>query len=179
MTAAEAVPPGLLKDRAQEQFCKMCYDCVKQLVVHFGTTGIGNWEGRGADAVLQSCCKVESKLRGTDQRPGREVLVDEFRTSRVSSALNGEQPYKGQLYRSKLVRPAGLKPPAKASAPPAAAPSMERAAEAATQTAASGSGPSASPPAKRTKAEQAAEPTQLTKGTSEGKCKDAKPTPRP
>ncbi|KAJ9532303.1 hypothetical protein QJQ45_010406 [Haematococcus lacustris] len=36
----------------------------KQLVVFFGTAGIGTGGGWGADAVLQACCKVVCRPRG-------------------------------------------------------------------------------------------------------------------
>ncbi|GFH06500.1 hypothetical protein HaLaN_01145, partial [Haematococcus lacustris] len=68
----------------------------KQLVVFFGAAGIGTRGGWGADAVLRACCKVVCRPRGTDQRRGRVVLVDEHRTSRVSSAVNGQQPCERQ-----------------------------------------------------------------------------------
>ncbi|KAJ9506159.1 hypothetical protein QJQ45_002436 [Haematococcus lacustris] len=55
---------------------------VKQLVVFFGAAGIGTSGGWGADAVLRVCCKVMCKPR-VQAKQGREVLVDEFRTSRV------------------------------------------------------------------------------------------------
>ncbi|KAJ9531062.1 hypothetical protein QJQ45_000938 [Haematococcus lacustris] len=64
----------------------------KQLVVFFGAAGIGTRGGWGADAVLRACCKVVCRPRGTDQRRGRVVLVDEHRTTQVSSAVNGQQP---------------------------------------------------------------------------------------
>ncbi|KAJ9520480.1 hypothetical protein QJQ45_000224 [Haematococcus lacustris] len=54
--------------------------------------------------------------------------------------------------------------------------------QAATKPAASEPGPSAPPPAKRskrTKAEQAAELTQPTKGKTQGKAAEAKPAPQP
>ncbi|KAJ9528338.1 hypothetical protein QJQ45_014323, partial [Haematococcus lacustris] len=59
----------------------------KQLMVFFGAAGIGTQGGWGADAVLQACCKVVCWPRGKDQRQGRMVLVDEFCTSRLSSAV--------------------------------------------------------------------------------------------
>ncbi|KAJ9530995.1 hypothetical protein QJQ45_001004 [Haematococcus lacustris] len=67
------------------------HERVQQLVVFFGMAGIGTRGGWGADAVLRACCKVVCRPRGTDQQRGREILVDEFRTSRVSSAVNGRQ----------------------------------------------------------------------------------------
>ncbi|KAJ9532399.1 hypothetical protein QJQ45_010476 [Haematococcus lacustris] len=54
----------------------------KQLVVFFGAATIGTRGGWGADAVLRACCKVVCRPRGTDQRRGRVVLVDEHRTTR-------------------------------------------------------------------------------------------------
>ncbi|KAJ9525346.1 hypothetical protein QJQ45_003251 [Haematococcus lacustris] len=84
----------------------------KQLVVFFGAAGIGSKGGWGADAVLRACCKVVCRPRGTNQRRGRVVLVDEHRTSRVSSALNGQQPCERQLNKRRAPRPADWKPPA-------------------------------------------------------------------
>ncbi|KAJ9531275.1 hypothetical protein QJQ45_006718 [Haematococcus lacustris] len=97
-----------------------------ELVVFFGAACIGTAGGWGADAVLRACCKVVCRPRGPDQRRGRVVLVDEHRTTRVSSAVDGQQALK----RSK-----------------------------------------------RTKAEQAAEPTQPTKGKAKGKAAKVKPAP--
>ncbi|KAJ9513558.1 hypothetical protein QJQ45_006132 [Haematococcus lacustris] len=153
------------QDRTLEQFFKKLeeemaelsikrHGRAKQLVVFFGAASIGTRGGWGADAVLRACRKVVCRPRGTDQRRGRVVLVDEHRTSRVSSAVNGQQPL------------APRKPP---QAP--------RSSQAETQPAASEPGPSTPLPAKRskrTKAEPAAEPT---KGT--GKAAKAKPAPQP
>ncbi|KAL6758967.1 hypothetical protein V8C86DRAFT_3133901, partial [Haematococcus lacustris] len=69
----------------------------KQLVVFFGAAGTGTGGGWGSDAVLRACCKVVCRPRGTDQRRGRMVLVDERRTSRVSSAVHGKQPCESHL----------------------------------------------------------------------------------
>ncbi|KAJ9518091.1 hypothetical protein QJQ45_010012 [Haematococcus lacustris] len=116
---------------------------------------IGTRGGWGADAVLRACFKVVCKPRGPDQRWGRVVLVDEHRTSRVSTAMNGKQPL------------APRKPPQ----PP-------RSSQEAPQPAASEPGPSTPLPAKRskrTKAEpEAAEPTK-----GKGKAAKAKPAPQP
>ncbi|GFH18831.1 hypothetical protein HaLaN_15696, partial [Haematococcus lacustris] len=63
-----------------------------------GSCTVGGW---GADAVLQALCKVVCRPRGTDQRRGRAVLVDEFRTNRVSSTVNGQQrdqPVRGMMW---------------------------------------------------------------------------------
>ncbi|KAJ9509023.1 hypothetical protein QJQ45_001516 [Haematococcus lacustris] len=91
--------------------------------------------------------------KGAGQRRGRVVLVDEHRTSRVSSAVNGKQPLS-----------------------PHKPPQAPRSSHEATPAAASEPGPRTPPPAKRskrTKAEQAAEPTQPTKAAK------AKPAPKP
>ncbi|GFH10163.1 hypothetical protein HaLaN_05430 [Haematococcus lacustris] len=79
----------------------------QQLVVVFGTAGIGTGGGCGDDAVLLACCKVVCCSRGTDQRRGRVVLVDEQRT-----AVNGQQPCEEQLDHERPSRPADWKPPA-------------------------------------------------------------------
>ncbi|KAJ9508420.1 hypothetical protein QJQ45_011950 [Haematococcus lacustris] len=108
--------------------------------------------------VLRACCKVVCRPRGTDQRRGRVVLVDKHRTSRVSSAVNGQQPLA----------------PRKPSQAPCSS-------QAATQPAASEPGPSTPLPAKRskrTKAEPAAEPNKG-KGKAQGKAAKAKPAPQP
>ncbi|KAJ9505828.1 hypothetical protein QJQ45_010010 [Haematococcus lacustris] len=84
----------------------------KPLVVFFGAASIGTRGGWGADAVLRACCKVVCRPRGTDQRRGRVVLVDEHRTSRVSSAVNGQQPCESRLSKRRATRPADRKPPA-------------------------------------------------------------------
>ncbi|KAJ9534078.1 hypothetical protein QJQ45_002061 [Haematococcus lacustris] len=162
---------------------------------------IGTGGGWGADAVLRACCKVVCRPRGAGQRRGRVVLVDEHRTTRVSSAVNGLQPCEEELDHEQPTRHAGWKPPAgqveqhlvrpawsqQRGQPvrglmwcpvvaPRKPPQAPRSSQAATQPAASEPGPSTPPPAKRskrTKAEQAAEPTQPTKAAK------AKPAPQP
>ncbi|KAJ9532834.1 hypothetical protein QJQ45_010957 [Haematococcus lacustris] len=94
--------------------------------------------------------------------------------TRVSSAVDGQQPCEEQLDHEQPTRPAGWKPPSR-SVPPRESPSTAAALE---------SGPSTTLPAKhskRTKAEQAAEPTQPNKGKGKGKGKaaEAKPAPQP
>ncbi|KAJ9534072.1 hypothetical protein QJQ45_002078 [Haematococcus lacustris] len=173
----------------------------KQLVVFFGAASIGTGGGWGADAVLRACCKVVCRPRGAGQRRGRVVLMDEHRTTRVSSAVNGQQPCEEELDHEQPTRRAGWKPPAgqvdlrllrpawsqQRGQPvrglmwcpvvaPRKPPQAPRSSQAATQPAASEPGPSTPPPAKRskrTKAEQAAEPTQPTKAAK------AKPAPQP
>ncbi|GFH27185.1 hypothetical protein HaLaN_25465 [Haematococcus lacustris] len=84
----------------------------KQLVVLFGAASIGTRGGWGADAVLRACSKVVCRPRGAGQRRGMVVLVDEHRTTRVSSAVNGKQPCEGELDHEQPTRPADWKPPA-------------------------------------------------------------------
>ncbi|KAJ9513335.1 hypothetical protein QJQ45_001364 [Haematococcus lacustris] len=208
------------QDRALEQFFKKLEENMaevsikrhghaKQLVVFFGAAGIGSKGGWGADAVLRACRKMVCRTRGTDQRRGGVVLVDEHRTTRVSSAVNGQQPCERQLNKRRATRPAGWKPPAGQVEPrllrpawsqqrdqpvrgmmwcpvvaPRKPPQAPHSSQAATQPAASEPGPSTPQPAKRskrTKAEQAAEPTQPTKskGKAQGKAAKAKPAPQP
>ncbi|KAJ9528063.1 hypothetical protein QJQ45_005671 [Haematococcus lacustris] len=210
------------QDRALEQFFKKLrleedmaevsmerHGRAKQLVAFFGAAGIGTGGGWGAGAVLRACCKVVCRPRGTDQRRGRVVLVDEHRTSRVSSAVNGQQPCERQLNKRRATRPADRKPPAgqvehRLVRPawsqlrdqpmrgmmwcpvvgPRKPPQAPRNSQAATQAAASEPGPSTPLPAKRskrTKAEQPAEPSQPTKGKgkAQGKAAKAKPAPQP
>ncbi|KAJ9527432.1 hypothetical protein QJQ45_025702 [Haematococcus lacustris] len=142
----------------------------------------------------------------TNQRRGKVVLVNEHRTSWVSSAVNGLQPCEEQLDLERPTRSADWEPPAgqvdhrllrpawsqqrdqpvrgtmwclvvaprKSPQPPCG--------QAATQPAASEPGPSIPPPAKRSKstnAEQAAAPSQPTKGKGKAKGKAAKSKPAP
>ncbi|GFH17774.1 hypothetical protein HaLaN_14474 [Haematococcus lacustris] len=82
----------LTKGQFEEDMAEVSMQChgrAKQLVVFFGTAGIGTQGGLGADVVLGACCKVVCRPEGTDQRRGRVVLVDEHRTRWVSSAVNG------------------------------------------------------------------------------------------
>ncbi|KAJ9527590.1 hypothetical protein QJQ45_025876 [Haematococcus lacustris] len=206
------------QDRALEQFFNKLeegmeelsmkrHGCAKQLVVFFGAATIGTGGGWGADAVLRACRKVVCRPRGKDQDGGRVVLVDEHRTSRVSSAVNGKQPCEVELNTLSATRPAGWKPPAgqveerlvrpawsqERGQPvrglvwcpvvaPRRPPQAPRSSQAATQAAASEPGPSTPQPAKRskrTKAEPgAAEPTKG-KGKAQGKAAKAKPAPQP
>ncbi|KAJ9514449.1 hypothetical protein QJQ45_016184 [Haematococcus lacustris] len=202
------------QDRALEQFFNKLekemaelsmkrHNRAKQLVVFFGAASIGTRGGWGADAVLRACRKVVCRPRGKDQDGGRVVLVDEHRTSRVSSAVNGKQPCEVELNTLSATRPAGWKPTAgqveerlvrpawsqERGQPvrglvwcpvvaPRRPPQAPRSGQAATQPAASEPGPSTPQPAKRskrTKAEPgAAEPT---KGKGKGKAAKAKASP--
>ncbi|KAJ9505589.1 hypothetical protein QJQ45_007287 [Haematococcus lacustris] len=199
------------QDRAMEQFLMMLslkrHNHAKQLVVFFGAASIDTRGGWGADAVLRACCKVVCRPRGANQRRVRVVLVDEHRTSRVSSAVNGKQPCEGQLNKCRATRPADWKGPAGQVDPRLLRPAWRQqrdqpvqglmwcpvvalckppqppgSSQVATQPAASEPGPSTPLPAKRskcTKAEQAAEPTQPTKGKGKAQGKAAKPKPAP
>ncbi|KAJ9516871.1 hypothetical protein QJQ45_027282 [Haematococcus lacustris] len=140
-------------------------------------------------------------------RHNRVVLVDEHRTSRVSSAVNGQQPCERQLNKRRTTRPAGWKPPAGQVeprmlrpawsqqrdqpvrgmmwcpvVPPRKPPQAPRSSQEDTATAASAPWPSTPQPAKRskrTKAEpEAAEPTKG-KGKAQGKAAKAKPAAQP
>ncbi|KAJ9510773.1 hypothetical protein QJQ45_027602, partial [Haematococcus lacustris] len=198
------------QDRALEQFFNKLEEEVaevsmkrhghaKQLVLFFDATTIGTGGGWGADAVLRACCKVVCRPRGAGQRRGRVVLVDEHRTSRVSSAVDGQQPCEVELNKLSATRPVGWKPPAgqveqrlvrpawsqQRDQPvrglmwcpvvaPRKPPQAPRSGQAATQPAASEPGPSTHPPAKRSK--PAAEPTR---GKAKGKAAKAKPAPQP
>ncbi|KAJ9523527.1 hypothetical protein QJQ45_007192 [Haematococcus lacustris] len=130
------------------------------------------------------------------------VLVDEHRTTRVSSAVYGQQPCERQLNKRRPTRPADWKPTEGQVEPrllrpawsqergqpvwgmmwcpivaPRKPPQAPRSSQAATQAAASEPGPSTPLPAKRskrTKAEPAAEPTK-----GKGKAAKAKPAPQP
>ncbi|GFH15826.1 hypothetical protein HaLaN_12132 [Haematococcus lacustris] len=105
------------QDGALEQFFKKLeedmaelsmkrHNRAKQLVVFFGAASIGTRGGWGADEV-RACCKVVCRPKGKDQDGGRVVLVNEHRTSRVSSAVNGQQPCERQLNKRRATRPAG------------------------------------------------------------------------
>ncbi|KAJ9509238.1 hypothetical protein QJQ45_001688 [Haematococcus lacustris] len=94
------------QDWALEQF-------FKKLVVFFGAASIGTAGGWGADAVLRACCKVVCRPRGAGQRRGRVVLVDEYRITRVTSAVNGKQPCEEELDHEQPTRRAGWTPPAR------------------------------------------------------------------
>ncbi|GFH30865.1 uncharacterized protein HaLaN_29794, partial [Haematococcus lacustris] len=84
----------------------------KQLVVFFGAASIGTRGGWGADAVLRACCKVVCWPKGTDQLRSRVALVHEHRTTRVNSAVHGQQPCEEELDHEQPTRHADWKPPA-------------------------------------------------------------------
>ncbi|KAJ9507056.1 hypothetical protein QJQ45_004652 [Haematococcus lacustris] len=201
------------QDRTLEQFFKKLEEDMekvamkrhghpKQLVVFFGAASIGARGGWGADAVLRACCRVVCWPRGTDKWWGRVVLVDKHRTTRVSSAVNGQQPCERQLNKRRATRPVGWKPPAgqvehrlvrpawsqQRDKPvrgmmccpvvaPRKPPQAPCSSKEASQPAALEPGPSTPLPAersKRTKAEPAAEPTK-----AKAKAAKAKPAPQP
>ncbi|KAJ9519012.1 hypothetical protein QJQ45_026305 [Haematococcus lacustris] len=160
------------QDRALEQFFKKLeeemaelsmerHNHAKQLVVFFGAATIGTGGGWGADAVLRACRKVVCRPRGTDQLRARVVLVDEHRTSRVSSAVNGKQPCEEELDKLSATRPAGWKPPAGQVEERLVRPAWSQ-----------GRGQ----PVRGLRSNPAAEPT---KGKGKGKAAKAKPAPQP
>ncbi|KAJ9521356.1 hypothetical protein QJQ45_001265 [Haematococcus lacustris] len=147
------------QDRALEQFFKKLEEDMaevymerhghaKQVVVFFGAAGIDTREGWGADAVLRACCKVA----GSPQQVHHRLL-------RPAWSQQRDQPVPGMML-SPVVAP--RKPP-----------QTPWNSQAATQPAASEPGPSTPLPAKRSKAEQAAEPSQPTKGTGKAQSKAA------
>ncbi|KAJ9513617.1 hypothetical protein QJQ45_006071 [Haematococcus lacustris] len=197
----------LVREKLEEEVAEVSmkrHGRAKQLVVFFGAASIGTAGGWGADAVLRACHKVVCRPRGTDQLRGRVVLVDEHRTTRVSSAVYDKQPCEVKLNTLSATRPAGWKPPAGQVeqrllrpawsqqrdqpvrgmmwcpvVPRRKPPQAPRSSQEATPTAASEPGPSTPQPAKRskrTKAEPAAEPT---KGKGKGRAAKAKPAPQP
>ncbi|KAJ9509703.1 hypothetical protein QJQ45_011304 [Haematococcus lacustris] len=140
--------------------------------------------------------------RPTDRLPRKVVTVDEFCTSRVSSAMKSPQPCEEELDRSKPTRPKGCKQQPgqvqnrllrSAWSKRFEAPWRNASEEAAQYRSKSRirlkarhcqPGPSTPLPAKRgkgTEAEQAAEPIQPTrgKGKAQGKAAKAKPAPQP
>ncbi|KAJ9534293.1 hypothetical protein QJQ45_007042 [Haematococcus lacustris] len=136
-------------------------------------------------ALEQFFKQVMCRPRGTDQLRGRVVLVDEPRTTRVSSAVNGQQPCEEELDHEQPTRLAGWELPAGQVENRLLHPAWSQqrdqpvqglmwcsvvaprkppcSSQAATQPAASEPGPSTPLPvisSKRTKAELAAEPTK-------------------
>ncbi|KAJ9523450.1 hypothetical protein QJQ45_005359 [Haematococcus lacustris] len=78
----------------------------------FGNASIGTRGGWVAKAVLRACRKVVKRPNSgkpTDRLSGKVMTVDEFRTSRVRSAMNCPQPCEEELDRSKPTRPEGWK----------------------------------------------------------------------
>ncbi|KAJ9510377.1 hypothetical protein QJQ45_015835 [Haematococcus lacustris] len=164
-----------------------------------GQPSVGSIAASRSSQGKQRQGRRDGWTRGAGQRRGRVVLVDEHRTSRVSSAVNGQQPCEEKLDKLSATRPAGWKPPAGQVEPrlvrpawsqergqpvrglmwcpvvaPRKPPQAPRSSQAATQPAASDPGTSTPPPAKRSK--PAAEPT---KGKGKGKAAKAKPAPQP
>ncbi|KAJ9532032.1 hypothetical protein QJQ45_003755 [Haematococcus lacustris] len=114
---------------------------------------------RGSGPVPRSKNRIrlkarENEAKGHGAAAGRVVLVDEHRPTRVSSAVNGQQPL------------APRKPP---QAP--------RSSQEATQAAASEPGPSTPLPAKRSKRTKAKPAAEHNKG--KGKAAKAEPAPQP
>ncbi|KAJ9511751.1 hypothetical protein QJQ45_022609, partial [Haematococcus lacustris] len=96
--------------KLEEEAADISQQRCKQLVVFFGNVGIGVRGGSRAKAVLWACHKVvERPTSGmlTDRLPGKVVTVNEFCTSRVSSAMSTPQPCEDELDRSEPTRPRG------------------------------------------------------------------------
>ncbi|KAJ9509742.1 hypothetical protein QJQ45_011260 [Haematococcus lacustris] len=161
------------QDRTLEQFFKKvikvpggavlrgCKKTKRKLLAHFQLR-----------AGIHSQLRVIARLgtRGTDQRRGRVVLVDEHRTSRVSSAVNGQQPCERQLNKRRATRPADWKPPAGQVDLSLLHPAWSQQRDQPV--------PSTPLPAKRTKRTKAEpEAAEPTKG--KGKAAKAKPAPQP
>ncbi|KAJ9506567.1 hypothetical protein QJQ45_004617 [Haematococcus lacustris] len=142
----------------------------KHLVVFFGAAGIGTRGGWGADTVLRACCKVVCRPRGSDQRRGRVVLVDEHRTTRVSSAVNGQQPCEEELDHKQPIKRTGWKPPTGKVDVRMLRPAWSQQRAQPVRGLMAQHSPSAKR-SKRTKAEQAVE--------AQGKAAEAKPAPQP
>ncbi|KAJ9506316.1 hypothetical protein QJQ45_019679 [Haematococcus lacustris] len=86
----------------------------------------GGWK---AGVVREGTCKVVEQLSrpSTDDRPDRLVIVDEFRTSRVSLSVHARQPCELHLSNDRT-RPTRLGTPSRPGDRVAAAPSLEPAA---------------------------------------------------
>ncbi|KAJ9505448.1 hypothetical protein QJQ45_028706 [Haematococcus lacustris] len=83
--------------------------CAQEKVLERYFMKRGGW---GANAVLPACLKVVERPNSgkpTDRVSGKVVTVDDFRTSRVSAAMNSPQPCERKLDRSKPTRPEGWK----------------------------------------------------------------------
>ncbi|KAJ9525668.1 hypothetical protein QJQ45_003507 [Haematococcus lacustris] len=90
------------QDRTLEQFFEKLEEMAevamerhghaKQLVVFFGAAGIGTAGGWGADAVLQACCKVVCRPRGTDQRSGPRKPPQAPRSSQAATQPAASEP---------------------------------------------------------------------------------------
>ncbi|KAJ9507977.1 hypothetical protein QJQ45_021311, partial [Haematococcus lacustris] len=172
------------QDRALEQLFKKLEEDMaelsmkrhgraEQLVVFFGAAGIGTGGGGGADAVLRACRKVVCRPRGTAQLRGRVVLVDEHRTTRVSSAVNGKQPCEEELDKLSATRPAGWKPPAGQVEPRLVRPAWSQQRDQPSLGPALPSQPSAA------SAPRLSRQLSPTKGKGKGKAAKAKPAPQP
>ncbi|KAJ9522436.1 hypothetical protein QJQ45_008272 [Haematococcus lacustris] len=164
--------------------------------------GLGYKRLRDKQPKVQQQQPAEAQPRGSDQLRGRVVLVDEHRTTRVSSAVNGQQPCEEQLDHEQPTRRADWKPPAgqveqrlvrpawsqQRDQPvrgmmwcpvvaPHKPPQAPRSSQEASQPAASEPGPSTPPPAKRSKRTKAKPTAEPTKG--KGKATEVKPAPQP
>ncbi|KAJ9516360.1 hypothetical protein QJQ45_011040 [Haematococcus lacustris] len=111
------------QDRVIEAFCKKVVDGMKWVSRHYyhqdrGVVvflGAGNFSQGGwkAGAVREGFRRVvqQPSRPSADSRPDRLVIVDEFRTSRVSSSVHARQPCELHLPPNQP-RPADWVPPA-------------------------------------------------------------------
>ncbi|KAJ9511075.1 hypothetical protein QJQ45_002836 [Haematococcus lacustris] len=151
------------QDRALEQFFKQLekdmaevsmerHGHAKHLVVFFGAAGIGTGGGWGADAVLRACCKLSS----------------------------GKQPCEEELNELSATRPAGWKPPARQVdlrlLRPAWSQQRDQPVRGLMWCPVVAPHKPLQPPRS---SQEAAEPSQPTKGTGKGKGKAAKAKPAP
>ncbi|KAJ9512369.1 hypothetical protein QJQ45_012855 [Haematococcus lacustris] len=148
------------------------------------------------------CWAPSTAYAWQQRREFKDLCAHSGHTTRVSSAVNGQQPCEEELDHEQPTRIQDWKPAAGqveyllmrtawsqqrdlpvrglmwcSVVAPRKPPHPPCSSQAATQPAASEPGPSIPPPAKRTNAEQAAEPTQPTKG--KGNAAKAKPAPQP
>ncbi|KAJ9515023.1 hypothetical protein QJQ45_017064 [Haematococcus lacustris] len=125
-------------------------------------------------ALEQFFKKVVCRPRGSDQLRGRVVLVDELRITRVSSAVNGQQPCEEELDHELPTRRADWKPPAGQVDLRLLRPAWSQQPKRSKRT-------EAEQEAAEQEEAEAAKPTQHTKG--KGKVQDkaakAKPAPQP
>ncbi|KAJ9506835.1 hypothetical protein QJQ45_013554, partial [Haematococcus lacustris] len=111
------------QERVIEAFCKKVVNGMKWVSRHYyhqergvavflgaGNFSQGGWKAGAARAGFRKVVEQPSRP-GTDPRPDRLVIVDEFRTSRVSSSVHARQPCELHLPPNQP-RPADWVPPA-------------------------------------------------------------------
>ncbi|KAJ9517605.1 hypothetical protein QJQ45_025050 [Haematococcus lacustris] len=111
------------QERVIEAFCKKVVNGMKWVSRHYyhqergvavflgaGNFSQGGWKAGAVRAGFHKVVEQPSRP-GTDPRPDRLVIVDEFRTSRVSSSVHARQPCELHLPPNQP-RPADWVPPA-------------------------------------------------------------------